>query len=138
MVATMKILPTHTCFDDALDFLTAQCVADPTAVDNFVLVHAILLAPEGPSEGRPFAHAWVEVGDIAWLSGVVDGRRVYYAVKQVEYYAQMRPISMTKYSAQAAVEENYKHHNFGPWQPEYIALCGSSREQFFAYNAHRD
>lgn len=94
----MKVLPTGTCFDDALDFLSFRMKQDGVerAMRSLVLVHGICLVPEGHLKaGTRFAHAWVEEtrpdGEVlAWQDGYAEGLRVSYAVGLLELLQELR------------------------------------------------
>lgn len=119
------IRPTQTCFDDALDLLAEWLRRDRTAM--ITLVHAICLAPDGPDAGAPFAHAWLERDGRIWQIGLLDGARVLWSVEPDEYRALMRPVAETRYTALEALRENDRSGHYGPWKPEYRALCGGGR-----------
>lgn len=116
------ILPTFHCFDDALDYLVQRVRAEPALADRETLhlVHALVLS----DAGLPYAHAWCEEGDHCWDAGIVDGTRIWYAVRRDEYYAARRPVRVTRYSIGAAWSLNRRFGNYGPWEPAYIAACG--------------
>jgi hypothetical protein len=121
-----EIRPTHTCFDDALEFFAERLKAKPALAkaNGFVLVHGVLLAPSGPHEGEPFAHAWVEEAGEVWNSGLLEGQLIYYAVDRDEWYREMRLQDSTRYSPRAAWEANERSGHNGPWEERYRALCG--------------
>ena len=125
------VLPTHTCFDDALDYLVHRIRADPSlfSADQLYLVHGIALAPEGQHAGEPFAHAWVEEHDKVWQAGILadDGVRIYYAMDRAEFYEKWRIQKSTRYTAKEADEENVRSNHYGPWLEEYRELCGRER-----------
>jgi hypothetical protein len=125
-----RIDPTHTCFDDALDYISSRIMeaalkGQPPPL-HLILVHAICLIPEGqPDAGKPFVHAWVEDEALCWDAGIVAGiGRVVYAVNPIEYYRRLRPTSQrTRYNLEEVYEENKRTGHHGPWKPEYLALC---------------
>jgi len=124
----MTIFPTHHCFDDALDLLVQFLREDPAGGlehSRFWLVHGIARYPEGqPHAGERFAHAWVETFDKrVWDCGVLDGELITYSVDRAEFYEKLRIETTTRYSARAAWDENRRSGTYGPWQPEYQALC---------------
>lgn len=121
-----NILPTHHCFDDALDFIEERLRRNASAL-HLVLVHGIALGPSGPHEGEPFAHAWVEEDDVAWDCGMLDGQRVYYSLERGEFYASLRIQDFTRYTLREAWQENQRSGHYGPWKAEYAALCGKDR-----------
>ena len=126
------IRPTHHCFDDALEYLSARLVADLAIEPSLRLVHGILLCPGagvGLDADQPFAHAWVEEvtadrGVIVWQAGVLeDGQKVVFAVAREEFRAAMRVQASTAYTCREACAENARTGMYGPWRPEYQALC---------------
>lgn len=148
-----SILPTHTCFDDALDYLAHRLHQDHRVGERLTLVHGILLAPEGPKAGTPFAHAWVEEalpgGVVVWQDGFVnlggfevplaggilraekDLARVSYSTPAAAWREKMRVQKETRYTVDQAVAENRRTCHFGPWVVEYEALCG--KETFWPH-----
>jgi len=140
------IFPTHTCFDDALDYLALRLRQDRRAAAKLTLVHGILLVPEGPKVGTPFAHGWVEEalpgGVVVWQDGFIDLggfevplaggtlraerdlARVTYSTPAVDWREKMRLQKDTRYTVRQAIAENRRSNNFGPWVDEYRALCG--------------
>jgi hypothetical protein len=121
----VNVFPTHTCFDDALDYLAHRLKQNRRDAKRLVLVHGILLAPEGAKKDQPFAHAWVEESDRVWQDGLLeDGRRVTWAMSVAEFREKMRPQKETRYTVREAVAENLRTNHFGPWVEEYRALCG--------------
>ncbi|SRR6266496_2263260 len=118
-----QLHPTHTCFDDALDFITAVLQQNPAdrqaLIRELMLVHAICLSPEG----EPYAHAWVEHAGRCIFRGILHGTLHYYATSLEEYYAEMHVQDVTRYSPQTALDENKRCNTYGPWVPKYLALC---------------
>lgn len=113
----MEILPTHTCFDDALELLSQLAVHGARAeqLQTFVLVHAICVAPDG----ELYVHAWLEQGSNVWQCGIVDGVRVYFAMP-IERFVAERPIrEQTRYSVDDALRENMRTGHYGPWVDRY-------------------
>lgn len=137
----MQILPTHRCFDDSIEYLESRVRADPKLAfgTDILLVHAIAKFPDdNPRAGQQFAHAWVEevvkIKKVAWQTtaktmvvarhaGLLDGQRVYMATPADEYRARLRVESVTTYTCRQVAAENKKAGDFGPWKPEYLALC---------------
>jgi hypothetical protein len=122
------ILPTHHCFDDALDIIAARAHAEFESARHLVLVHGICLIPEGPREGEPFSHAWVEDRDEVWQGGLFDGETVAYAMSTGEFEALLRVQERTRYSLREAWEENCRTGTYGPWVEKYRALCRKEEE----------
>jgi hypothetical protein len=127
------IMPTHHCFDDALEYISDRVIADPELAfsSRLMLVHAIAQAPDGPKKGEPFAHAWVEEdGDTVWASGLIDGERIWFACARAEYHEHLRVQAVTTYTIREAWEQNKASGHFGPWKDEYRALCSDNRGVF--------
>src|SRR4030095_8176654 len=122
------ILPTHTCFDDALELLTQRVTKDPSLAKKrrILLVHGVLLVPDGAEDaGKPFAHAWVQQAGQCWFTGLVEGVRVHYSIPRDVYYQTMRAQEWTTYTPRQALFENFKHGHYGPWKDPYLKLCSS-------------
>lgn len=116
-------MPTHTCFDDALDMMASFLDHDPRSVERLLLVHAICLVPEGPDKDQPFAHAWLEDGEEAWQAGFLDGVKVQFACRVADMVTELRVQHATKYTARQARDENHRSGHYGPWVEKYRALC---------------
>jgi hypothetical protein len=117
------ILPTHKCFDDAIDLLGDILKAHPDAADTdeFQLVHAIC----SPG-GDPFSHAWIESkGGIVFWYGIVEGDgRSLLITPAPEYRAQFKIIEEMRYTPRQAWEENKRTGHYGPWVEKYRQLTG--------------
>jgi hypothetical protein len=112
----MILQPTHTCFDDALDYLEA--IARDASISELMqhrLVHGVC-QPQG---FHAIAHAWVEVRDEAIAAGLICGKRVFYHAPRREFYREFRPQMMTKYTVLEAVRENRRTNHYGPWEDYY-------------------
>lgn len=122
------ILPTHTCFDDALDYLTERAKRDgwELVASALVVVHAICLAPDGPHRGEQFAHAWVEEGPTLWQGGILEGQRVFWGASAEEVRAELRVQMEKRYTPAEAAILNRTHNTFGPWDPRIKMLCGGA------------
>jgi hypothetical protein len=117
------ISPTHTCFDDALDLISALLRARQITWNNerWLIVHALIK----PANCRIFAHAWIERDErIAVFSGTWDGQLAYFEASLAEYYAEFNPVRLTKYTVLEALAMNVRHWNFGPWEQCYRDACG--------------
>ncbi len=123
------IYPTGHCFDDALELISELVMEKPARAHDatLLLVHGIAVGDgNGVPKGHRYAHAWVEDGDLCWDGGLVDGQRIYYAVKRTEWYAARRIVHTTRYSVEQACRENFRSGHYGPWRREYRALCNDS------------
>lgn len=129
------ILPTHSCFDDALDYLSWRVKRDKRCIHTLFLVHAICLAPEGRKKDTPFAHAWVEEEVeglwVAWQDGFLRGQRITYSCDRDALVASLRVQEFTRYTVKQAAEENRRTGRYGPWLPQYEALCGDGTSERF-------
>jgi hypothetical protein len=124
------ILPTQSCFDDAIEYLEMRVRLNPALAwgKTLILVHAICLAAEGPHAGEPFAHAWVEEDGRCGSAGLLDGgERIWMTVAREEWYAAHRVQQSTRYTLRDVWRENQQSGHYGPWRPEYRALCGGGR-----------
>jgi len=118
------IHPTHTCFDDALDFF-AEAGIPPNMIDEFRVVHGICVAPDHQS----YAHAWVEHVDTRQCiqAGIFNGKRIFHAAPLATYYARLRVQEITRYTPNAALRENHRTGHYGPWVEKYRALCSRNK-----------
>jgi hypothetical protein len=121
------IYPTGECFTDALDFISEVLTENPedrdALVEELVLVHGIIL---DSADGHPIAHAWVEdtrTGRCIF-KGILDGEAQYFGASQEEYYADCQVQETTRYTLREVWEHNQRTGHYGPWKPEYLALCG--------------
>lgn len=119
------IYPTHTCFDDALEFLV---LGELHSVQRKRLVHGICLA----DDDSPYAHAWVELDGDAWQGGLLDGERIYYAMPIAELHERLRVRECTRYAALQAMRQNVATGHYGPWEPKYRELTSDDRRTWTA------
>lgn len=120
------IRPTHHCFDDALELINDLLLERPDRAHDpaLGLVHGIAVGNgQGVDVGHRYAHAWVEDGDLCWDSGLLNGQRIYFPVTRDKFYASRGIVQTTRYSIEQAWLENVRSGHYGPWQPEYRALC---------------
>lgn len=132
MTDGLNIFPTHTCFDDALDYIVAQLKIHPGMEHTLTLVHGIAIGTCGPHAGEAYAHGWVEQDGYCVEAGVFRDEKVWYAVKRSQYYRARKIQKSTRYSVEEAWRLNEKHLTYGPWEREYIELCGKGRRIFGA------
>jgi len=129
------IYPTHKCFDNAMEFCERRARAfHPSIETTLRLVHGIILIPDQPDgltdarAGERAVHAWVEDGDLVWDAGLMeDGTPIEFAVQKAEYYAHYRVQETTVYTMWDVLEHNRASGHYGPWRPEYRALCRNAR-----------
>lgn len=121
------ILPTHTCFDDALEFISIRMKDNPRVASRLFLVHAICIIPEGREAGDLFAHAWVEevlpLAEVVWQDGFLNGQRITYSATKESVYEELKPSRVYRYNLRQAAQMNHKFQTFGPWVAELQALC---------------
>lgn len=110
------ILPTHQCFDDAIDRL-GELAREGGQMPT--LVHGICAA----DDGTPYAHAWVENRGLVWDAGMLNGQRVSFAVPVLEYWSAKRVGRTWRYTVIEMLRANREHGTYGPWVPELIELC---------------
>lgn len=118
-----SIYPTHTCFDDSLDFIVQVLIHNPDDREYLIaslrLVHGIC----APRCVYPYAHAWVEHEELCIFRGILRGEYQYFATPHVEYYATMCVQETTKYTVHEARTLNRRFNTYGPWIDKYIACC---------------
>jgi hypothetical protein len=123
------LLPTHHCFDDALEFIAERVKESPSLAHDtaLILVHGIARATSGPHVGELYAHAWCEEEGHCWDAALLDGQRIYYSVAREELYAARQVEDVTRYTIQQACLLNLGTRHYGPWVPRYRSLCGGVR-----------
>jgi len=113
------VKPSGTAFDDALDYFV---LVPPQLRAEHYVVHAIC-----EIRGKRFAHAWVEYMQGSTLyrfEGVlVDGARGYRCHRPEAFEKLFSVEQSTRYTFAEVLALNERHNNFGPWLPEYLALC---------------
>lgn len=123
----MDIQPTHTCFDDALEFVELMIVKFPGEKDyfkeNLRIVHGICLL----EDSSQYAHAWVEdiKDQTCVFRGIANGEFVWLSASITEYYANFQVQETTKYTLRQACDENQRTMSYGPWEERYLALTRS-------------
>lgn len=123
-----SLYPTHTCFDDALDFLQAQVRRTPLIVwtTEWKLVHAIC----HPPGKNPYSHAWIErtvpsgIDCYFWgRANSPDGPIVQAVAEKDEFYKEFYVTShITRYTLREVYDQNTIHGTFGPWEERYQVL----------------
>jgi hypothetical protein len=121
----MELLPTHHCFDDALEYLNQRVLAEPTLAHGraLELVHAIAIGDDGVH----YAHAWCEEDGLCWDAALYQGDRVWYSVRRAEYYKALRVHTITRYTVRQACLENLQSGHYGPWKDVYRTACGTDQ-----------
>jgi len=117
------VYPTHQCFDDVPRYLERLVDGGATIHDleRYTIVHAICLHED---DGRPYAHAWLELGDKVIFAGILRGELVYLHTARAEYVAKAFVWDETRYTIFEAYRvEKRTGFRGGPWKAEYRALC---------------
>jgi hypothetical protein len=120
------IYPTHSCFDDAMEFVDWMAVEfadEKEGLEGISLVHSI----NETQDGKRYAHAWVEDSstDVAIFAGIFKGVKAYFGSPIKEFYARYNVQETTRYTVTEAIMNNLRTYNFGPWEEKYIALCAN-------------
>jgi hypothetical protein len=124
IMTELTIYPTHTCFDDALEYCELIAKREgKQSLQQLTLVHAIVLHPEGPRAGQPYAHAWIEEGDEAIFAGILNGEKVYCVVDRIEYAERLRVQHAWRYTMREAHMMNKQHGTYGPWEKRLLVLA---------------
>jgi len=111
-----ELRPTHTCFDDALDYLALIALAAPWTLERYTLVHGVCLTPWD----APYVHGWVEHGNFECVSGWLHrDQLVYCTIRRRDFYAEYRPQVTTRYTPAQAYRENLRTGHYGPWETSY-------------------
>jgi hypothetical protein len=126
--AMKEILPTHTCFNDALELLAELSRDCPETREGLLLVHAICTAPDG----NHYAHAYVSnsTNGTSRFGGIFKGERVCLEVDTAEYEANLRIIDCVRYTVPQAIMLNHQSGHYGPWIERYRRLCSRSRKVY--------
>jgi flavorubredoxin len=115
-----SLKPTHTCFDDALDYIERCLKADRKYAERLLLVHGICAT----RTGREFAHAWVEDADgYVWGGCIHKGEKMYASRLRQQFEREIAIVKCTRYTLPEVAVMNVLHLTSGPWEPEYRALC---------------
>lgn len=119
------ILPTNSCFDDAVEIVGLMVAENPAIVNDcgFVVVHAHCLKPvDQPDAGEPFAHAWIEHNGRLYQAGIWGGRRIHFSCDAASFREGLRIQHETRYTmAEAVAAEAVR--GIGPWELRYRELC---------------
>lgn len=132
------LYPTGHCFDDALDFIErlakTGALLSTWPASYCVVVHGICHIPAGlglrPEDvgGKPFAHAWVQLGSLVVQAGLLKRTddpakdRIYYGLQWEEFADLLKPSKVWRYSMQEVWQENERTMSYGPWVPELQVL----------------
>lgn len=126
----MDLYPTHSCFDDAFEFINDAIMLSQEPlrtehINSLILVHGICLL----SNGAPYAHAWVERSGQCIFKGILEGEASYFAGEQKEFYDEHKVQETTKYTVIEAAKENKRTGHLGPWVQRYRELCKKKQHE---------
>lgn len=121
-----SVYPTHTCFDDAIEFIEIQ-IRENKIKDledkHYLLCHGIMNPRENNLENKEIAHAWVEHNNDVWFAGIYKGEKMWVCVDKREYYNESNILDVTCYNIKELYEFNTKFKTYGPWKTDYLNLC---------------
>jgi hypothetical protein len=126
-VAHVLPAPTHTCFDDTLDFVAAYVDAGRGTLRELEASLWIMHGLCRPRGGALIAHGWLHIvcsGEIMQGGRMTNGDRCFYRLPGETFNTIWQPQLVTRYRVSEALEQNRRHLTFGPWVPEYIERCG--------------
>ncbi len=128
------IEPTHTCFDDAMEFFEMLRLDEPGAREYATtalrLVHGICMA----GSGERYVHAWVEehVGndperahwprEVVWQGMRYGAGKGWFAVPSEWFYQVYQVQERELYTVQRFAMFNMLTGHYGPWNPRYFAM----------------
>lgn len=117
----MRIRPTYTCFDDAIEFVI-EAQIDAAKWHEYTIVHGVCLAP--PPSNVDYAHAWIERRGQAIQVMVDDAgnERFAMSLSVTEFREHWRVQHETRYTILEAARENLRTGHKGPWVDKYIAM----------------
>jgi hypothetical protein len=128
-------IPTHTCFDDALELCvwlaTGGGVPTSDLHSRYRVVHGICW---GRDVSERFVHAWVEeasspLGSLAWQAAIADGRVLFYALPLADFRALWRVESELQYTLDEVGSMVLALGHAGPWEPGYHAFASGSKNE---------
>jgi len=122
----MEVLPTHTCFDDALEFLE-DLARREEPFTHFRVVHALLKNPDS----EVYAHAWLlnTANNTVVFAGIYDNEKIYIEADADEYYSKIDILDMTQYDSVEICEMNHLYGTYGPWKTQYLEYCRQGDSQ---------
>lgn len=85
--------------------------------DKAVLVHA-LITGQGPLEGKPHTHAWVEYNGVAF--DLSNNRAVVMPVPFFRAVARLQRVEPVTYSYKETAKHLLTQQHFGPWDDNFI------------------
>lgn len=124
-----NVYPTHSCFDDAIEYIIHIGETDQGYLKNLSITHALLKVNNkqfvGQHKGK-FAHAWVNDKKKKTIlhSGIKGGERVIISWDNEVYFEHHEIIEFTEYTVEEIIEMNAKFLSYGPWEERYLKYCG--------------
>lgn len=87
---------------------------------DFWMVHGICLMPDG----KPYAHAWVEEGNMTWNPCILDGEKGFAQSTIKDFYKLFQVQDFTRYNFDALFKLSAEiGHAPPPWEDKYRRLC---------------
>lgn len=127
----MDVYPTHTCFDDAFEYIELsirqQFYTIPYMKENLFLAHGICQL----GNGHRYAHAWIEdkgTNEVIF-KGLIGAEKqaAYLTADKKDYYERFNVQETTLYSMREAADLNKATGHLGPYKDEYTKLCGKDK-----------
>ena len=123
-----NVLPTNTCFDDAMDFI--MVLIRENKAEDIYLCHGLVTPDPKKNIGnkKTYSHGWIydEQTNSCMQWGILDGKKVGIRGDKGKFYADMGVHKITYYTPKQAMYYSWLYDFFGPWEPEYMKLCGDS------------
>jgi hypothetical protein len=113
----IKILPTHSCFDDCSLFIVDRFTRMHITFLN--LCHGLCIDPEG----KKYSHAWIMNQEQILDFGIVDGEKVLLKYKRSEFFQKLNVQWFREYKLSEGIASEYIAKMPGPWDNELRALC---------------
>jgi len=130
------IEPTHTCFDDALEFFELLRLSEPEVQsyvrESLCIAHGICES----ASGERWVHAWVEeIRDddpdradwprhVVWQGMRCGSGKGWFAVGAEWFYTAFRVQERELYRVEQFGMLNLLSGHYGPWNPRYLAMMG--------------
>lgn len=120
----IRVLPTRRCFDDAAEMLCEMLTADPSAIREVKIVHALIETNEPGREGQIIAHGWLEFEDGVFFRGIIDGETIDLRAPRRQFYKECKPKLIVRYTPREVAELNERTGHTGPWDDVFMPYVG--------------
>ena len=120
-MSKLTIHPTGTCFEDVTLEFIKMIGEDIKRMDSdFYMVHSICIMPDG----KEYAHAWIEEGDLTWFPGLFNGEKGFAQCLTTEFYETYNVKEFTRYNFHDVTRVAHEHDDRPPpWELKYLKLC---------------